>query len=165
MWWQQQPISSELSSDTSPASPNSEYNPTKQYRPIVLYEWCYAWNWCTDAKITRNVCQLWCFHLNSVIIVLVDTFNKEEALVGAFSEHFGNFAKVRCKLYMVHPAPQCRCRSCARYWSRRRCRGWWRLHHRNRPVTARGHVSRVTCHARTSILRGIYHIYLSQCLD
>ena len=44
VWWQQQPMSSELSSDTSPASPISEYNPTKQYwqaGPIILYEWCY----------------------------------------------------------------------------------------------------------------------------
>ena len=38
---------SELSSDTYPASPISEYNPPKQYwqaRPIILYEWCYLWN-------------------------------------------------------------------------------------------------------------------------
>ena len=44
MWWQQQPIRSELSSDTSPASPISEYNPPKQYwqaSSIILYEWCY----------------------------------------------------------------------------------------------------------------------------
>ena len=44
VWWQQQPIRSELSSDTSPASPISEYNRPKQYwqaRPIILYEWCY----------------------------------------------------------------------------------------------------------------------------
>ena len=51
VWWQQQPIRSELSSDTSPASPISEYNPPKQYwqaSPIILYEWCY------DAKLGRQ---------------------------------------------------------------------------------------------------------------
>ena len=45
VWWQQQPIRSELSSDTSPESPISEYNPSKQYlqaSSIILYEWCYA---------------------------------------------------------------------------------------------------------------------------
>ena len=31
VWWQQQPIRSELSSDTYPASPISEYKPSKQY--------------------------------------------------------------------------------------------------------------------------------------
>ena len=44
VWWQQQPIRSELSSDTSPGSPISEYNPSKQYwqaSSIILYEWCY----------------------------------------------------------------------------------------------------------------------------
>ena len=35
----------ELSSDTFPASPISEYNPSKQYwqaSSIILYEWCYS---------------------------------------------------------------------------------------------------------------------------
>ena len=44
---QQQPIRSELRSDTSPASPISEYNPPKQYwqaGSIILYEWCYNYN-------------------------------------------------------------------------------------------------------------------------
>ena len=41
VWWQQQPIRSELSSDTSPDSPISDYNPPKQYWQascIILYE-------------------------------------------------------------------------------------------------------------------------------
>ena len=48
VWWQQQPIRSELSCDTSPGSPISEYNPSKQYlqaSSIILHEWCYIKYW------------------------------------------------------------------------------------------------------------------------
>ena len=47
VWWQQQPMSSELSSDTSPASPISEYNPPKQFcqaRPIFIILWMMSFS-------------------------------------------------------------------------------------------------------------------------
>ena len=72
VWWQQQPIRSELSSDTSPASPISEYNPPKHYwqaSSIILYEWCYSkipgmsitiwpkqkWHFIPESLLIRNV--------------------------------------------------------------------------------------------------------------
>ena len=80
-------MSSELSSDTSPASPISEYNPPKQHwqtGPIILYE--LLWQRGTEIfeidaswaeKLTKTIVQF--LLAPTVIVHLMDKKGKEKS--------------------------------------------------------------------------------------